>query len=71
MFRALAQSEQLFNRFQEYLGTFRNIDAYLVTLTGAQLGRKKFPYFGKKGPDCVFDEMFVEVPYFHKPLLLP
>ena len=28
----------------------------------AQEGRKKFTGFGKKCPDCVLDEMFVEVP---------
>ena len=48
----------LFNHFQRYLDIFRNIDAYSATLTGAQQRRKKFPDFGKKGPDCVFDEMF-------------
>ena len=39
-----------------------DIDAYLATLTGAKLGRKKFPDCGKKDPDCVFDKMFIEVP---------
>ena len=46
----------LFSRFQGYLGIFRDIDAYSATLTGAQLGRKKFPDFGKKGPDEMFTE---------------
>ena len=48
----------LFNHFQGYLGIFRDIDAYSATLTAAQLERKKFPDFGRKYPDCVFDEMF-------------
>ena len=52
----------LFNHFQGYLGIFRDIDAYSVTLIIAQLERKKFPDFEKKGPDCVFDEMFIEMP---------
>ena len=52
----------LFNHFQGYLDIFRGIDAYSATLTGAQLGRKKFPDFEKKASDCVFDEMFIEVP---------
>ena len=52
----------LFNHFHRDLGIFRDIDAYLVTHTDAQLEIKKFPDFGKKGPDCVFDEMFIEVP---------
>ena len=30
----------LFKHFQGYLGIFRNIDAYSVTLTGAQLGER-------------------------------
>ena len=55
----------LFKRFPGYLGIFRDIDAYSATLTGAQLkgrgeasptlfeNRKKYPDFGKKGPDSV------------------
>ena len=38
-----------------------DIDAYLATLTDAQLGRKKFPNCVKKGPDCAFDEIFIKV----------
>ena len=30
----------LFKDFQGYLGIFRDIDAYLATLTGAQLGER-------------------------------
>ena len=39
-----------------------HIQSSWASLTGAQLGRKKFPDFRNKGPDCVFDEMFIEVP---------
>ena len=58
---------------QSFSRIFRHIQgyAYLATFTGAQLQRKMFPDFGKKGPDCAFDEMFIKVPWFHKPLLLP
>ena len=52
----------LSNHFQGYLGIFRDIHAYSATLTGMQLGRKTFPDCGNKGPDCVFDEMFIKVP---------
>ena len=52
----------LFNHFQGYLGILRDIDSYSAALAGAQLGRKKLPDFGKKVPDCVFDEMFTKVP---------
>ena len=51
----------LFNHFQGYFGGVRDIDTFSATLTGMQPERKKFPDFGKKGPDCVFDETFIKV----------
>ena len=50
------------NHFQGFLGVFRDIDAYSATLTGPQLGRKTFPDFGKRAPNCAFDEIFIEIP---------
>ena len=35
----------LLRRFQEYLDIFRDINAYLATITGAQLGRRGRPPF--------------------------
>ena len=50
----------LFKHFHRYLSIFRDIDGYLATLIGAHLGKreeasqpKKYPNFGKKGPDYV------------------
>ena len=61
-FRALAYQNSLFKHFQGCLGIFRDIDAYSAKLTGAELGGKQCPDLEKKSPDCVFDEMFIEVP---------
>ena len=45
-----------------YSATLKTTKPHSNIQAHVKLGRKKFPDFGKKGPDCVSYEMFIEVP---------